>query len=114
MSVHSSPLDPLSPTPGLDTSRQCPQRPNTLLWTHGLQEHVLILKINLHSVHTVLCLKILPLFYNDSNRDQRNTAFHEKVSVNTLLKIFILNISVAFQFIIVLLVSLHKSAMHLY
>lgn len=34
--------------------------------------------------------------------------------VNTSLKNFILNVSVAFQFITVLLVSLHKRAMHLY
>lgn len=30
-----------------------------------------MLKINLHSVQTAFRLEILPLFYNDSNRDFR-------------------------------------------
>lgn len=86
---------------------------NVVLQTHVWQcSH--ILKMNSHSTHPLLSLEISPPRYNDSDRLQRNTAFREKVSVNTLLEIFILNISVAFQFIIVLLVSLHKSAMHLY
>lgn len=42
------------------------------------------------------------------------TSEKQNDSVNTLLKIFILHLSVAVQFITVLLVSLHKSAMHLY
>lgn len=69
-SVGRSAPDP-SPAPHLDTSRLCPRCPDTPLQTRGLQEHIPMLKVNLHSVHTAFRLEILPLFYKDSNRDFR-------------------------------------------
>lgn len=60
---------PAPPPPRLDTSHRRPRRPNGALQTPGCQERVLTLKIDLHRAHAVLRLEILPLFYNDSDRD---------------------------------------------
>lgn len=66
-----------------------------------------------------ICTTLLPCLHWDlslgwSQTDFRRIPPYTNVSVNTQLKIFILSVSVAFRSIRVLLVSLHKSTMHLY
>lgn len=51
---------------------------------------------------------------SDFKQTSEEPRLPQNVSANTRLNIFILSVLVAFQFIIVLLVSLHKSTMHLY
>lgn len=59
-----------------------------------------------------VCTEVL--LWDDLRQTPEEYLLTQNGSVNTRLKVFILSVLVAFQSIRVLLVSLHKSTMHLY